>query len=42
MKTSIGIIQDTNDAFTPDELYTHLQCFEEKLKQVGDYHIEPK
>jgi hypothetical protein len=22
-------------------LYTHLRCFEEKLKQAGDYHVEP-
>jgi flagellar biosynthesis chaperone FliJ len=35
-------MQGTNDAFTLDELYTHLRCFEEKLKQMGDYHIEPK
>jgi hypothetical protein len=32
----------TNDAFTPDELYTHIRCFKEKLKQAGDYHVEPK
>jgi hypothetical protein len=35
-------IQSTNSVFTPDELYTHLCCFEEKLKQVSDYHIKPK
>jgi gag-polypeptide of LTR copia-type len=35
-------MQGTNDAFMSDELYTHLRCFEEKLTQAGDYHVEPK
>jgi hypothetical protein len=35
-------MQWTNDVFTVDEFYTHLRCFEEKLKQAGDYHVEPK
>jgi gag-polypeptide of LTR copia-type len=38
----LEVMQGTNDAFTSDELYTHLICFEEKLKQAGDYHVELK
>jgi hypothetical protein len=40
--SALEAIQGTNDAFTSDELYTYLRCFEEKLKQAGDYHVEPK
>jgi gag-polypeptide of LTR copia-type len=40
--SALEAMQGTNDAFTPDELYTHLRCFEEKLKQARDYHVEPK
>jgi hypothetical protein len=40
--SALEVMQGTNDVFTPDELYTHLRCFEEKLKQAGDYHVEPK
>jgi gag-polypeptide of LTR copia-type len=28
-------MQGTNDAFTPDELYTHLRCFEKKNEASG-------
>jgi hypothetical protein len=38
----LEVMQDTNDIFTPDELYIHLRCFKEKLKQAGDYRIKPK
>jgi hypothetical protein len=27
---------------TSDELYTHLRCFEKKVKQASEYHTEPK
>jgi gag-polypeptide of LTR copia-type len=30
--SALEVMQGTNDAFTSDELYTHLRCFEEKLK----------
>jgi hypothetical protein len=40
--SALEVMQGTNDAFMLDELYTHLRCFEEKLKQAKDYHIEPK
>jgi gag-polypeptide of LTR copia-type len=40
--SALEAMQSTNDAFTPDELYTHLRCIEEKLKQTRDYHVEPK
>jgi hypothetical protein len=35
-------MQGTNDAFTSDELYAHLCCFKQKLKQACIYHTEPK
>jgi gag-polypeptide of LTR copia-type len=40
--SALETMQGTNDAFMPDELYTHLRYFEKKLKQAGDYHVEPK
>jgi gag-polypeptide of LTR copia-type len=40
--SALEAMQGLNDAFMSDELYTHLRCFEEKLKQAGDYHVEPK
>jgi flagellar biosynthesis chaperone FliJ len=40
--SALEAMQETNDVFTSDELYTHLRCFEEKLKQAENYHIEPK
>jgi hypothetical protein len=40
--SALEAMQGTNNAFTSDELYTHLRCFEEKLKQAGDYYVEPK
>jgi hypothetical protein len=39
--SALEAMQGTNYVFAPDELYTHLRCFEEKLKQTGDYHVEP-
>jgi gag-polypeptide of LTR copia-type len=30
--SALEAMQETNDVFTPDELYTHLRCFEDKLK----------
>jgi gag-polypeptide of LTR copia-type len=41
--SALEAMQETNNVFTPDELYTHLRCFEEKkLKQAGYYNVEPK
>jgi endonuclease III-like uncharacterized protein len=40
--STLEAMQGINDIFTPDELYTHLRCFEEKLKQAKDYHIKSK
>jgi hypothetical protein len=42
LASALEAMQRTNDIFTPDELYIHLRCFEEKLNQAEDYHVEPK
>jgi gag-polypeptide of LTR copia-type len=33
--SGLEVIQGVNDYFSLDELYTHLRCFEQKLKQEG-------
>jgi hypothetical protein len=35
-------MQGKNNVLHRMSLYIHLRCFEEKLKQVGDYHVESK
>ena len=35
--SALEALQGAKDTFTPDEVYTHLRCFEEKLKQAGEF-----
>ena len=40
--STLEIIQGTNDTLTPDEVFTNLRCFEEKLQQADELEIRSK
>ena len=40
--SALEAIQGSKETLTPDEVYTHLRCFEEKLKQAGEFKSEYK
>ena len=40
--STLEVIQGTNDTLTPDEVFTHLRCFEEKLRQADELEIRSK